>query len=278
MSTAAHRRLRLSLTSGAKRLGALLVFCGCSGAALAVGMCPGDGQALFTDPKWGFPHVGGVLLDKSLTLLNEIDNIEAAAYDSATGEIVLVGQGTVPIDERIELDDLVVAVKSIYGLGTVPGITFYTDEPRSAIYQRGEWGVTYLGATQDTAFGQILYDADFLLKQLGLGIDPAGRRLLDQATIAAQLAALNYKSFAQRLFEAGLTNTGYSTEFWLQPAEVVVAIDKAADGQGRGFVFRNVQMEVAFRILDGSNNEIQNPDPAFRGNPAPVLAPATTAG
>lgn len=53
--------------------------------------------------------LGGISLDPTLTLLNDVKTIRGAAYDVAKGKVVFVGEGTVPVAEKIDMDDLVVA-------------------------------------------------------------------------------------------------------------------------------------------------------------------------
>lgn len=227
-------------------------------------MCPGvGGQALNTDPLWGYPHVGGVLLDKSLTLLNAMDDIKGVRYDPDRAELVFIGQGTVPVAERIEIDDLVVAVKSVYEMNEFPGITFYSDVPTSTIYERGTWGVTYIGATKDTAFGQILYEADFLLKKLGLGIDEQGFPLTGEYSALRQpLQALGYVSLTERLQQKDALGSELSVELSFRPKHVMVAVQQEGT-VARDFVFRDIAMQVTWRILDANNREVQNPPTAF---------------
>jgi len=109
-------------------------------------------------------NVGGVSLNKTLTLLNELDDIRGAVYDPVKGEIVLIGQGLVGVNEQIDLDDLVVAVQSVYN-NQDPGITFYTPNQAEA-FRTGQWDVNYFGAARGTQFGQILFDADLVLRNL----------------------------------------------------------------------------------------------------------------
>lgn len=48
---------------------------------------------------------GGIALDKTLTLLNEVDNLRGAAYDPTPGEFVFVGEGMTPVNETVKRDD-----------------------------------------------------------------------------------------------------------------------------------------------------------------------------
>jgi len=92
--------------------------------------CSAD-SALLTDASSTPDSWGGVTLNKTLTLLNGVDKVEGAAYDPNKGEIVFVGDGIIPLDEQIDMDDLVVALRTIYNVNAAgetedPGITFRT--------------------------------------------------------------------------------------------------------------------------------------------------------
>lgn len=201
---------------------------------------------------------GGVTLNKTLTLLNDYENIRGATFDPTRGEVIFVGEeygSGVPVEEKIDMDDLVVAMQSVFAMQQDPGITFYTQD-RSSAFQTGLWDVTYFGATKDRKFGQILFDADYLLKQLSLGIDPSGNRL---DITYSQLSGLNYKSFAERLFKDNLRvrdndDNALAVEFWFAPKTVTLA-ETDDSSNDRAFVFREVSMEVFPRILDESGNE-----------------------
>jgi hypothetical protein len=76
----------------------------------------GSSDSLLTGALHGYSDYGGVSLNKTLTLLNDVDNIVGAAYDPAKGEIVLVGEGEIPVNLQIDMDDLVVAARTVYSV------------------------------------------------------------------------------------------------------------------------------------------------------------------
>lgn len=204
---------------------------------------------------------GGVSLNKTLEILNGVDNITGAAYDPQKGEIVFIGDGEIPLQERIEIDDLYVAVRSIYGLNESPGISF---DPNEEIETDGLWDVRYEGATRDTAFGQILFETDYILKQLTLGIDPSGRQLTQ--IYPEMVAVLGYESFWSRLNAAQLIiPDGVSAQFWFAPKNV--AIEAFSNGtsvhQSKSFVFTEMSMQVLVRLVDGSGADVSENYPAI---------------
>ncbi len=148
---------------------------------------PGNG---LTDNFSGLPDLGGISLDRTLTLVNDIANIRGAAYDSVKDEVVFIGEGTVPIAEKIDIDDLVVALRSIYAKREAPGIDMGPNLPGANLAPDGQYNVAYYGDTKFTQFGKTLYEADVTLKMLALGIDAQGKKLSD--TYPA-LQALGYE-------------------------------------------------------------------------------------
>ena len=168
---------------------------------------------------------GGITLDKTLNLLNSIENLVGARYDTYKGEIVFVGQGKAEtsVDLEIGLDDLVVATRSIYGVNSLgtseyPGVTF---ESTSSTDYDGKHIVQFIGATRDTAFGKIVYDADYMLKTLALGVrltpDGLSGELLRDLPEFQSIGYHTQKSNAQILLESARNLNGISVRFWISP-------------------------------------------------------------
>ncbi len=218
---------------------------------------------------------GGIDLNKTLTLLNEIDDISGAAYDADRGEIILIGQGGGAVAEPIDLHDLVVAVRTVYsvdedGYQVDPGISFEEvnfTQPSSFI--DGKMKVRYNGATQDTQFGQILFDADYILKTLGQGVDQYGVRLTEYnvptavvdvhcpgITSATLNSCLGYMGSAERFITNGVSLSDIALKFWIEPKTIELASfsDEQNPTQARSFEFSDVSMQVCFNVLDGNGN------------------------
>lgn len=205
-------------------------------------------ESAFKD-MFDLSHFAGVTLNKTLDILNSVDEIRGAAYDPEKGEIVFIGQGEIPLNERIDIDDLVVAVRSVFGMNQDPGITFHST-PQTM--QHGFLDVTYFGATKGTEFGQILFDADYLLKQLTLGITPSGQQL---TSVHPSLVSMGYESFADKMIDAELFLGSYAVEFWFAPQTIVVEPYVSSVDASKSFVFSEMSMKVYTKIVnvtDGS--------------------------
>lgn len=124
------------------------------------------------------PPPGGVLFDKAAELLSDL---EGAYWDDVNKQIILVGKNPCEI-HRLSLplmnrDQLSVALRSSLA-GQPLGVSIdppkeYRD--RRSRNERMPDGipliVSYLGNTEETEFGSIMFEADRLMKNLGVGID-----------------------------------------------------------------------------------------------------------
>lgn len=244
-----------------------------------VGCSDSDIEELFSK-FMDYKNLGGVLLDQTLTLLNGIDDIKGAVYDPLKGELVFVGQGVVPINEQIDLDDLVVALRSIYINHSSPGVTFDNLHPDIPLPQN-QWAVRYFGNTEGTRFGQVLFDSDYLLKELTLGVTKDGVSLakLNPIFDANSSQYLGYKSYAELKFQNNIAlNDGAGTsmrvEFYFRP--LAVTLEESKDGNTerdkRSFVFTDVRMQVVTHVIDqygyrleydSVSNQIVKKDPSL---------------
>ena len=120
-------------------------------------------------PSWMKSSYGGVSLSKTAELMLNIQDVGGATFDPATGQVILYGKQNVSLP-NMELDDLSVAVSSVYGLHKAaqdPGVSIGT-EPSGI---PGQMKVRYDGETFNTKFGLVMFDSDRLLKCLSLGKD-----------------------------------------------------------------------------------------------------------
>lgn len=119
------------------------------------------------------PNYGGVSLSKTAELMTNISDISGAVFDQKTGQVILYGKKDFSLPQ-MHLDDLAVAVRSVYGLGEKaeqdPGVSMDPD-PNPSKKKHPRMLVTYYGETKDTRFGQVMFEADRLLKNLTLGKD-----------------------------------------------------------------------------------------------------------
>ena len=122
------------------------------------------------------PNYGGISLSKTAEMMTNISDIAGAVFDRKTGQMILYGTKDLSLPQ-MHLDDLAVAVRSVYGLGEKaaqdPGISMDPDPnpPKKKKKPQARMVVSYFGETKDTRFGQVMFEADRLLKNLILGKD-----------------------------------------------------------------------------------------------------------
>jgi len=174
---------------------------------------------------------GGVSLSKTAELQLNISDIAGAAFDPVTGQIILFGSQDRYLPS-IDLDDLAVAVKSVYGIEINPqdpgiSIDHSPDTP-------GLMKVRYDGVTADTAFGQSMFEADYLLKGLVIGKNKATGQPFN-------LDVPGYSSVFNRL--AAYRWTGGQLDlirFWFMPDQITLVETE----DHKGMVFSDVRMKV----------------------------------
>ncbi len=180
------------------------------------------------------PNYGGVSLSKTAELMTHISDIAGAVFDEKMGQIILYGSRDLALPD-MHLDDLAVAVRSVYGLGggsgQDPGISLDLEIKRSK-KEPSRMIVTYYGETRNTHFGQVMFDADRLLKNLIIGKDN-----LTQKTIGANVAG--YKNLLEYSVQ-GLGNGFLSCRMWFVPEKI--SLVQSADGTS--MLFDQVRMQV----------------------------------
>lgn len=174
---------------------------------------------------------GGVSLSKTAELQLKIAEITGAAFDPVSGQIILFGPQDRYLPE-VDPDDLAVAVKSVYGIGNDPhdpGISIDTisDSP-------GTMSVRYDGATANTGFGQTIFEADYLLKGLVIGKNPATGHPFN-------LSVPGYSSVINRLSAHQWSGEQLDLlRFWFIPDQI--SLIESEDH--KGMVFSDVRMKV----------------------------------
>lgn len=174
---------------------------------------------------------GGISLSKTADLQANFADITGVVFDPITGQLVLFGPENRYLPS-LDLEDLVVAVKSIYGIGIScpqdPGVSIGTD-PSSF---QGQMKVRYDGATANTSFGQIMFEADRLLKCLELGKDNnTGQPITTNVP--------GYSSLINRIVAYQFLGQT-SNRMWFVPDQITLVEAE----NNKGMVFSDVRMKV----------------------------------
>ena len=160
------------------------------------------------DINFTLPHdVGGICLSQLANVAIHINDITGAFYDTSLGQLILCGKKNYAVP-TMNFDDFAVAVQAIYGLKTKkedPGVSI--DTVNANCHK-----VTYFGNTQNTNFGEVLFQADLLLKRLAIGMDP-----IDVVNIQG------YKSIPERAHSYHLypeQGNDYNCRVWFVPEKI----------------------------------------------------------
>ena len=194
----------------------------------------------FTD-YYSASDYGGVSLSTTATFMGDIDDIEGAAYDEYTGQIILYGKTDTSLPP-MDLDDLAVAVRSIYGYGSQnpqdPGVSIGTESSSESGYMK----VRYDGQTFDTNFGYVMYEADRVLKSYTLGKDNITGGIVSSGVSGYSSLLDRYKTSVENggSYPSGSVNT----RMWFVPESITLKIQTNVDDPSPSMIFDTVKMEV----------------------------------
>ena len=113
-------------------------------------------------PRFGVSLFGVSPIVANETIQN-LTTLTGAYYDLERNELVLLGINE-PGLPKLRMDDFVIALKAIYS-NDYPAVSIDPGENENAMV------VSYWGNTETTHFGQVMFEADRLLKTLSMGRD-----------------------------------------------------------------------------------------------------------
>jgi YD repeat-containing protein len=200
-------------------------------------------------PPSGGDGVGGVSLDLAAEVLVDLTDITGAFFDPTTGQVVLVGrEDSDKALPAMDPDDLAVAIRSVYA-GEDPGVTMVPVDPSGNDRTQR---VEYFGATEQTHFGYILFEADRYLKSLAAGKDTLTGQPLTPGVPG-------FKSEIQLALDYQMDTPWHRN--WFVPAEILMKQSE----DGNSIVFDNVKIKVESRFIqfqpDGSHVDIPGTSP-----------------
>ena len=203
--------------------------------------------------------IGGVLFDKCATITGTSPEITGAYWDSDRGVLVLLGPDNGASDlalSGLEFDHLMVALRAALA-GEHIGVSIDpSSEYRDGILS-GQFPpagtpmyVSYLGNTDGTLFGAIMFEADRVMKCLSKGTDNVTGRPLRATKVPG------YGSLFDLFNKYGSGGSGSWFRFWF----VIDKVEIAHDSSAKAFRFGEVKMKVLNETeMHGSKAP---PDPA----------------
>ena len=117
----------------------------------------------------GQSPVGGIRLTGAGNALSHLGGLEGIALDKTNDRLILIGKGDRPINlPPLRLDDVVTIFRCVYQHGAAPSVTI---DPISDKDTEKWMNVIHGEGTKNTYVGWILYEADRIMKNYGLGKD-----------------------------------------------------------------------------------------------------------
>jgi YD repeat-containing protein len=209
-------------------------------------------------------HVGGVALNKSANVLLNINSIQGATYDAATGQILIYGkQDTTPTAlPPMNLDDLAVAFRAATKLAMPvvsiedpvvsnspewPGRTCFTVRYGPFSSDPDSQAKTVVDVSSKTDFGWIMYEADRQMKCLGLGID-------NRTGTPISSSVGGYSNLLDLAFAYLNTASQVQTRFWFTPKDIEIA----PSPDGKSMALQKAEMQLRTQNMFISNGQVES--------------------
>lgn len=175
--------------------------------------------------------------------LGWIRRVVGYVVDDANGDIVILATpGEVGV-ETLTLDDLAVIIKSVWEQGRTPICSL---DPKPGQSLEAGFITRVEGVPRASRFGNVMLDADYDMKRIGMGLDPlniAGMKTVyDHQVVRATVDALQ-----------GTSGKGHLSRFWLTPIQPNPGDIRVSAG-GRVVLFRSrvqVLTEVMIMAQEG---------------------------
>ena len=188
-------------------------------------------------------QIGADELNTASQNIANFTDIAGAYYDSTLNRIVFIGTtgGSGP---KFNQDDVAVAVKAIFYNNSTPSLSIDDDSnnPSSSTAI-----VTYTGGIQNTNLANVLFNADYKLKQYVIGYNPNQQKVTSNVS--------TYKSVVGRYLALNPTPVpGNESKFAISPQSVTVKTATSASA----FVFTNVTMQATTQAVNPNNDALWN--------------------
>jgi len=167
----------------------------------------------------------------TITRLGHISRIAGAIVDPTTRDCILVGERDPSLPE-LHLDDFVVFLRGVflYDDKEAPGVTI---DPAGHDPRHSAQRVRYFGHVENTRVGLVFFESDYLMKRIGLGLQPARVRGL----------RTYFELAVEEARQAGWRRTEVNSRFWYYPTVArVISV-------GNGILLDRCELAVLTEIL-----------------------------
>ncbi|HND52172.1 MAG TPA: RHS repeat-associated core domain-containing protein, partial [Pirellulaceae bacterium] len=153
------------------------------------------------------PRVGGVYLAPLNELLVRMGPLQGARFDTEQGRLMLIGGDSSATTTRLDASDLAVVARCL-SEGRFPGFSIdpVPTDPTGPVMN-----CRYIGPIESTGVGLVMFQADRLMKDLGVGQDQTGNPLRPKTSGFADQFELA-RRFGGR--------TDLWNRFWLTPGKI----------------------------------------------------------
>ena len=204
-------------------------------------------------------NVGGVLFDQSAEVLTDLEEITGAYWDEEMGQLVLVGKKNGKTEElflpRMDKDHLAVAMRAVFTNDNI-GVSI---DPPPGYEESGEFPpdkakmpVRYLGNTQGTLFGAIMFEADRLLKNLSMGKDNETEK-----EVTSQVAGFRNELDLSITHKTDKSHAW--TRMWFVIEDMRLCLEVKETSDRNALVFGKATLKVKAEYLNKEKNQGTNP-------------------
>ncbi len=182
-----------------------------------------DALEIYARFEDGFPESvwtdEGLIKQPAVNYLRQITRVTAANFDPVSRQLVLAGEND-PTLPPVNIDDFVVVLRSIYQTREDPAVSIGTEASGIEGYKL----VRYDGGTARSSFGMTMFQADYVLKTLSIGLD--SMRTVVDPNLPQYKSAVDYIIELDDL-AMGMTS---NNRVWFVPERV--GISRTDDGNG----------------------------------------------
>ncbi|MBI5823905.1 MAG: hypothetical protein HZB18_07760 [Chloroflexi bacterium] len=205
-----------------------------------------DGQPITSDTVPVFLPVSTA--ENPLDGLNAIAYPEGAFYDTASGQLVVFGPPA-QANTSTSRDDFLTALRAVY-TGEYPGVSI--DPAGSETVQN----VRYIGQTENTHLGWVMFEADRLMKTLSIGQDN-----ITGASVTSSVPGFA-NMFDLELLLGEQDQDEVRRRFWFKVP--TAGIEQTEDGLGMLITALSLSVDTEYLDANWQTSQSQPPDPVGR--------------
>ncbi len=178
-------------------------------------------------------ELGGISFDTAMRLTGDFDvgSIAGAVWDTESQCLVLLGDRNTTLPS-LDVSDLAVALKCIYGYHGEPAFSLDPSDPKDP--SGPNLDAVYYGPIEGTHFGQVMFEADWLMKNYSFGVmmDDNGNKKDFESNVPG------YKDIFDLSFENDDGEGESYMRFW------ITCEDATAYQQDGAIYFNDIEMKV----------------------------------